>query len=119
MPTAGSIVSGGGHAGAPSLSHHDGVSPPLEFPTTDRTAKPRLCDDCPIPASGPKLLVAAPRIVVLSFTAYANPNRGSYPPYQLSMMLRRPIRPAPLPAKIVAPRSPPAPGFGVVGEKSL
>ena len=39
------------------------------LPTVNRTAKPRLCEDCPIPATGPKLRVAEPRIVVLLLTA--------------------------------------------------
>src|SRR3954471_5777174 len=113
MPNDGSTKGGGKYAGAPSLRYQSGFRPPLVSLVMERTAKPRLWEDCPMPATGPKLRVAAPRIVVLVLSANAKENRGSYPPYQLSIMLRRPMRPGPVPAKTVAPSSPPAPGFGV------
>ena len=46
-----------------------GDTPPLWLLTVSRMKKPSWCEDCPMPANGPKVRAAEARITVLSSIA--------------------------------------------------
>lgn len=64
-PTPGSMLGNVRLTPGPCDNTYRGYRPPLWSLTVSRITKPSWCEDCPIPARGPKVRAAAARTTIL------------------------------------------------------